>query len=119
MSGSINQDQKRAAFAWKKVTSDLTKDYTVLANSAPALILNNGLMQTLAYYETKSDSARQLQQHICKWLQEKKLVNQSNFISVMDKLHSTEDSRQYRQATDESLKLLRWIRQFAKTNISD
>lgn len=119
MSGSVNQDQKRAAFAWKQVNpEELAKDYKVLAKSAPALIMNNGLMQTLAYYEDKGKTAAKLQQHICLWLQERGLLLSTDYVSVMTKLHGL-SSQEYRMATDESLKILRWIRQFAATRISN
>ena len=45
-------DQLRAAHAWAVVgKSQKNQDFKNLATSAPALIMGNGLMQTLAFYQ--------------------------------------------------------------------
>ncbi len=105
-------DQQRAAYAWQRVQG-CTKEYVNLAKAAPALIMNNGLMQTLAFYESKGKPHhQQLARHLSDWLHQQNQVTDSNFGAVMTSLQSTESSR-YRQATEEALALLRWIRQFA------
>lgn len=111
-------DQQRAAYAWKKVQG-CGDEYGKLAKGAPALIMNNGLMQTLAFYEDKGKNHHlNLNQHIIDWLATYltgKEVNNLPFKSMMDALLQA-DSQQYRQATEETLALLRWIRQFAAIN---
>jgi len=111
-------DQQRAAYAWKKVQG-YGDDYTKLAKGAPALIMNNGLMQTLAFYEDKGKKHHQaLNQHIIDWLATYltgKEVSNLPFKTMMDALQNA-DSQKYRKATEESLALLRWIRQFAAIN---
>lgn len=113
----LDLEQQRAARAWEKV-KDCGKAYTNLAKSAPALIMNNGLMQTLAYYESKAkgdDHHRLLSDHICSWLEERGFsTKKGNFLfkNVMEYLHGS-SSQDYRRATEESLSFLRWIRQFA------
>ena len=105
-------DQQRAAYAWQRVQG-CTKEYVNLAKAAPALIMNNGLMQTLAFYESKGKPHhQQLAKHLSGWLHQQNHVTASDFNAVMTSLQSTESSR-YRQATEEALALLRWIRQFA------
>lgn len=105
-------DQQRAAYAWQGVQG-CTKEYVNLAKAAPALIMNNGLMQTLAFYESKGKPHhQQLAKHLSGWLHQQNHVTASDFNAVMTSLQSTESSR-YRQATEEALALLRWIRQFA------
>lgn len=105
--------QQRAAHAWKSV-QQCTKDYTNLAKSAPALIMSNGLMQTLAFYEAKGkDHHKALLRHILIWLKGRfSGIESPDFPSTMRFLHSAE-SNDYRRATEETLELLRWIRQFA------
>lgn len=111
-------DQQRAAYAWKKVQG-CGDEYSKLAKGAPALIMNNGLMQTLAFYEDKGNKQHQaLNQHIIDWLafyfthQENATIS---FEKMMNILLNT-DGQKYRQATEETLALLRWIRQFAAIN---
>ena len=111
-------DQQRAAYAWKGVQG-CTKEYVNLAKAAPALIMNNGLMQTLAFYESKGKPHhQQLARHLSGWLHQQSHVTASDFNAVMTSLQSAESLR-YRQATEEALALLRWIRQFAATVTPD
>jgi CRISPR-associated protein Cmr5 len=115
-------DQLRAAYAWKKVhecNPSYKSEYGKLAKGAPALIMNNGLMQTLAFYQDKSKPHHTaLNQHIIDWLASY-FTRQENvtvpFDKMMDALLAA-DSQKYRKATEETLALLRWIRQFAAIN---
>jgi CRISPR-associated protein Cmr5 len=108
-------DQKRAARAWEMVLN-CGNDYTNLAKSAPALIMNNGLMQTLAFYwekGKKKDHYKALCSHICEWLAIQVFQpSKTSFEAIMKELYSSSSSR-YRYATQEALAFLRWIRQFA------
>ncbi len=105
-------DQQRAAYAWEHIQG-CTKEYVNLAKAAPALVMNNGLMQTLAFYESKGKPHhRQLANHLNGWLHQQTYVSAASFDAVMTSLQSAESLR-YRQATEEALALLRWIRQFA------
>lgn len=106
-------DQERAEFAWEKVGSNPSGDYVNLAKAAPALIMQNGLMQTLAFYQGKGDKHHtDLANHIMSWLHRRGLVSAADFTGVMKALHGS-DSASYMQATSEALEILRWIRQYA------
>lgn len=67
-------DQQRAAFAWRAVTDAKKmlpdfKDFKNLAKGAPALIMGNGLMPALAFYESRGkDPATTLNRAISAWL---------------------------------------------------
>ena len=114
-------EQERAAFAWKQAQEHWSSDYTNLAKSAPALIMNNGLMQTLAFYKGKRKQHHSsLLDDICCWLAEQGFSNdnKAGFSEVMSFLHGT-DSSKYRRATEEALALLRWIRQFGPALAND
>ena len=105
-------DQQRAAFAWKSVEG-CSKEYMVLAKGAGALIMSNGLMATLAYYESKGkDHHKALLKHINDWLHKQNKISSNKFFDAMTSLHES-NSADYRAATQEALDLLRWIRQFA------
>lgn len=109
-------EQKRAADAWEKIRKDGNEKYAKSAKSAPALIMNNGLMQTLAFLKSKGKD--DLCNHVCSWLltqvfhSNERVNPQQLFDVVMPKLHGS-DSLKYRQATEEALAYLRWVRQFA------
>ncbi|MGS0754025.1 type III-B CRISPR module-associated protein Cmr5 [Roseateles sp. GG27B] len=119
-------DQKRAALAWgyaKAGTANHPKSYKNLAKGASALILNSGLMPTLAFYNGKDkndkDKAAQclLDDLICGLSQRingqamKPGQGQQVFSHFMEKLQKVE-SHEYLRYTNEALELLTWIRQF-------
>lgn len=109
---AMTLEQQRANYAWKCVDG-CNKEYVNLAKSAPALIMNNGLMQTLCYLEDKKH--HELLKHLREWLTKRfpeQFGQAANFQLLISKLLNTE-ARLYRQATEEALLLLRWLRQFA------
>lgn len=122
-------DQKRAEFAWERVEAaaqaHLIVDYTKLAKSVPALTMGSGLMQTLAFLQSKEKPHHlALVVALCRWLgrnlggtpvnaQERFPPEPAaDFDTVMAALCQAQ-SGLYLRASDESLALLRWIRQFA------
>ena len=115
---SISLDQKRAAYTWQCVQG-CNGDYINLAKAAPALIMNSGLMQALAFYQSKGKPHHlALNKHIREWLKARfpKQFAGDNYTEIMQGLFGCEDPHFYQQATDEALALLRWIRQFAAAN---
>jgi len=116
-------DQKRAAYAWECAQNvpNVPNDYDKLAKAAPALIMNNGLMQALAYYQDKGkDHHLALSKHVREWLKSRfsNRFTSSDYRDIMQGLFTTPDASFYRQATEETLALLRWIRQFAAARAS-
>jgi CRISPR-associated protein Cmr5 len=122
-------DQQRAAYAWEQVQraaqDRIIADYTSLAKGAPALIMNSGLMQSLAYLRAKNKPQHlDLLGHLCHWLgrtlggtpvtDRDRFPPEpaADFATVMAALHAA-PSPLYLRATEETLALLRWIRQFA------
>jgi len=119
MSGNKDLDRQRAAFAWECAEKGMSsvKEYANLTKSSPALIMNNGLMQTLAFYKQKSkkdqDAHGMLLRHLCEWLgQRMALGESSDFHQVMPKLYKG-NSLEYRRYTEEALSFLKWLRHFA------
>lgn len=114
-------DQKRATLAWQYATKSMVqhgKEYKGLAKGAPALIMNSGLMATLAFYNGKGPAAQQLLDDLICGLSHR-LGGQTlkegqgrqlfpRFMEVLQKCGSHE----YLRYTDEALELLKWIRQF-------
>lgn len=125
---STNLEQSRAARAWECAVSGVgagAKEYVGIAKSAPALIVSNGLMQTLAFYRAKSKrkAYELVLDQTCQWLAER-LAGEPladggrfpdsgrDFSTIMNALFQC-DSDLYRRATRESLELFKWIRHFA------
>lgn len=107
-----NLDQQRAKYAWE--TARFDSEFKNLAKGAPALIMGNGLMPTLAYLNQKGKSAQDLLNHILYWLCTCKSVplNAPSYPQAMQALLEM-DAKSYLITTDEALSLLRWTRQFA------
>ena len=122
-------ESERARYAWERTGAaqrslgDSFKDYANLAKSAPALIMNSGLMQTLAFLQSKDDHHKELVRQICAWLHRRAqaLPNRpqgEGFREVMGWLAQADGGR-YRLATREVMSLLRWIKQFAAAREED
>ena len=117
-------EHERAAFAWtsasraKEANPGQYAEYVNLAKAAPSLIMGNGLMQTLAFFQAKGkEHHRQLSSHLFEWLH-RRFPSQFgtgagiSFERIMKGLYGAPSSV-YMQATQETLELLRWVRQFA------
>ena len=111
-------EQQRSQAAWAMAQEGIAlaaSEYTNLAKAAPALIMNNGLMQTLAFYEDKGKANHKaLAGHLRRWIMVRAngVDKDPGFAPLMNELLKA-NSANYRQYTEESLLLLRWIRQFA------
>lgn len=122
-------EQQRASFAWAASEQGLQKasdKYTKLAKGTPALIMNSGLMQTLAFLKDKNEAQhQQLLQHLLQWLctrfdGEATLHPQHPFPRgqtpafepMMQALFHAKP-QQFQRASSEAMMILRWIRQLA------
>lgn len=122
-------DQQRAKYAWTHVNQvaqqNILRDYTSLVKGVPVLVMGSGLMQTLAFLRAKDKPQHlALLEHLCCWLgrtlggtpvtgsERFPPEAAANFATVMAVLHAAPSSL-YLRATDETLALLRWLRQFA------
>lgn len=105
-------EQECAAFAWRKVKGQPT-EYVNLAKGAPALVMSQGLMQTLAFFQSKGEEHhKHLLSHILEWLEKRKIIKVASFKEAMGELAEM-SSENYLRATQEALAVLKWIRQLA------
>jgi len=109
-------DQQRAQFAWGCASRNAQVDgYRELAKGAPALVMGNGLMPALAYYQSRTGAnkkpAELLLADLLGWLAARKFVP-NNFGAAMNAFFGA-PSQEYMRATDETLAMLKWLRQFA------
>lgn len=112
-------DQLRAGFAWRAALAGVQRhgaDYRVVAKGASALVMNSGLMPTLAFLAGKGDAHKLLCDDLCSWLAERLgasigIEPTHRFASVMNALHACR-SEDYLRGTQETLETLKWIRQY-------
>lgn len=109
-------EQQRAADAWR-CAEGRTESYTKLAKGLPVLIMNSGLMQTLAFLEAKRNGHHaELSGHLRRWLAGRfpQEIGQqkSEFAPFMQALMEAKPQA-FQQITAEALAWLRWVRQIA------
>ena len=107
-------EQKRAEHAWKKAEEGLhnhDKDYVNDAKGLPALIMNSGLMQVMAYLHGKGGRHETIAEHLRDWLHEQ-CKTPTKFDAFMQYLMNA-GSREYQAITTEAFAWLKWLRQMA------
>ncbi|MDH2431443.1 type III-B CRISPR module-associated protein Cmr5 [Pokkaliibacter sp. MBI-7] len=143
----LDTDQAPSAFAWQQVCKHYAESeakdgdfgsYANLCKAVPALIMSNGLMQTLAFLQSKykeaqpkNDSEEELRKAKEKnartrhhsWLLEDVFkclsllpaatpLTSKSYQAAMNSLVN-QKSLEYRMATEQAMATLRWLRQFA------
>lgn len=112
-------EQKRAAYAWtcvKAVDPTARGEYTNLAKAMPMMVMNSGLMQTLAYLNEKGKlHHKALLHHVIYWITTQGQGEHAIlFAQLMPQLSQAEPTK-FRHATAETHAILRWIRHLAPT----
>jgi CRISPR-associated protein Cmr5 len=113
-------EQLRAAFAWRCVSrrsgEDKFQDYRNLAKSAPALVAANGLLSALLFFASKKGGAHErLLEDLAEWLGERRMPGKQSITDAKTRWLALVQASpaEYREASEEVLQVLRWIRQFA------
>ncbi|MCS7314662.1 MAG: type III-B CRISPR module-associated protein Cmr5 [Bryobacterales bacterium] len=107
-------EQKRAQDAWRRAR-DYTKEQVNAAKGLPALIMNSGLMQVLAFCHQKADENEVIAADLRDWLATRfpsVFRGGKDFERFMEALMAT-DPRDYQAITAEALAWLKWLRQMA------
>jgi CRISPR-associated protein Cmr5 len=111
-------EQQRAADAWARCQG-CSNEYQNLAKGLPALIMNSGLLQVLAFLEEKGSKTsqkhcRELSEHLRTWLCKRfpKELSKADFAAFMQALMKAEP-RSFQHITTEAFAWLRWVRQMA------
>ena len=118
----LTMEQRRAKHAWEKCEG-YKEDYVNLAKGLPALIMNSGLMQTMAFLHEKGSKERQrhcrdLAGHLRGWLHERFPDVPSEFEGFMTALMEA-DTRKFQAVTTEAFAWLRWMRQMAAARVGE
>ncbi|MDM7996326.1 MAG: type III-B CRISPR module-associated protein Cmr5 [Acidobacteriota bacterium] len=107
-------EQQRAQDAWNKC-ADYSKDQTTIAKSLPALIMNSGLMQVLAFAQQKKGDHEKVAEDLRDWLCRRfsHIIPKSDFQSFMKSLMTIKDAQDYQAINAEAFAWLKWLRQLA------
>ncbi len=112
-------EQRRAQDAWQKAGKGIEqhgKDYVNDAKGLPALIMNSGLMQVMAFLHQKGGRHELLAQHLRDWLKQQ-CGTPSEFEGFMQHLFEMQDARCYQAITAEAFAWLKWLRQMASARM--
>ena len=104
-------EQQRARDAWERC-ADCPKEYANLAKALPALIMNSGLMQVMAFLHEKGGVHDRLAADLRAWLHRRFDALPSDFTGFMEDLLNADPST-YRAVAAEAFAWLKWLRQMA------
>lgn len=109
----LTLEQQRAQDAWAKCAS-YTKEHVNIAKGLPALIMNSGLMQVLAFCHEKGGAHEVVAQHLRTWLNKRfnDVGNDIGFEPFMQALMSAKPG-DYQAITAEAFAWLKWLRQLS------
>jgi CRISPR-associated protein Cmr5 len=118
---TLTLEQRRASDAWQRAQGQKS-GYVNLAKGLPALIMNSGLLQVMAFLQEKGNSPSQahcqeLGKHLREWLHARFPTIPVNFPDFMKALMAA-DPATYREVTAEAFAWLRWVRQLAPTIVT-
>jgi len=110
----LTLEQRRAADAWNCVKDGVGKEYVNVAKAMPQLIMNSGLMQTLAFMEQKKGEHQDVAKQLREWLNLRfnGVRRDPGFEPMMEALLRAKPD-DFRLYTAEVLAWLKWLRQFA------
>jgi CRISPR-associated protein Cmr5 len=110
---SLTLEQRRALDAWDRCASYDEKHVNV-AKGLPALIMNSGLMQVLAFCHEKGGANEVVAQHLRAWLTSRfnGTERDPGFEPFMQALMKAKPG-DYQAITAEAFAWLKWLRQMA------
>jgi len=98
-------------------------EFKPLTAGLPAMILQNGFGQTLAFLiskeknkEQKGDKYRTAFDIITEWLIKRKLIRQEQPYDILKQISEMEQSK-YLQAQKETLAMLEWLKRYANAEL--
>jgi CRISPR-associated protein Cmr5 len=111
----LTLEHKRANDAWEKAKKGVEqhgKDYANDAKGMPALIMNSGLMQVMAYCHDKGGRHETLAEHLRDWLHKQDENIPRDFEQFMEYLMKCNPA-DFQKITAEAFAWLKWLRQMA------
>ena len=112
-------EQQRAQNAWQ-ACERYRKDHVNAAKALPALIMNSGLMQVLAFCHEKGKAQADVASHLRAWLAGRfpRSFKNGEFGSFMQALMQASPA-DYQAINAEAFAWLKWLRQMAAARKSD
>ena len=107
-------EQRRAAHAWTQASAGVEQhgtDYVNTAKGLPALIMNSGLMQVMAFLQGKGGRHEVLGRHLRDWLHQTHRTPR-DFQGFMQHLMQAGPG-EFQAINAEAMAWLRWLRQVA------
>lgn len=108
-------EQQRAQNAWK-VSAKYDKEHVNIAKGLPALIMNSGLMQTLAFCHEKGKKHDVIAADLRTWLSGRFDKLPKDFEAFMQALMQ-KSPHDYQRINAEAFAWLKWLRQMAAARI--
>ena len=110
-------EQQRAQDAWNQCAG-YTKEHVNIAKGLPALIMNSGLMQVLAFCHEKGKANEQVATHLRTWLNQRfnGVARDPGFELFMQSLIKAAPA-DYQAITTEAFAWLRWLRQMSSARV--
>ncbi len=123
MSLQQTKEQERAAKAWEDVAAvqgqSFGGKYGGWVKKLPALVLTNGLGQTLAFLRAKgkgkANAPQTLYNHLSTWIMGE-VAHEKGSLLLLEWLMQ-QDSATYRRATTEALAFINWLKRFAEAQL--
>lgn len=110
-------EQQRARHAWEKSgqgVRDHGKEYVNLSKSLPALVMNSGLMQVMAFLHQKGAGVhRAVATDLRAWLHQRFDNGSPAEFEPFMKAMLAADPHHFRNVTAEAFAWLKWLRQMA------
>lgn len=119
------QGQQRAEFCLGKLeelSGDIREDFKSFTAGLPALILQNGFGQALAFLKAKAknngpDKHQEAFSIIVSWLVDRGILSAGNNDADYLKQLSNMDQKQYLRAQKETLAMLEWLKRYANAEL--
>lgn len=113
----LTLEQQRAQDAWNQCAS-YTKEHVNIAKGLPALIMNSGLMQVLAFCHEKGKANELVATHLRTWLNLRfnRVARDPGFELFMQSLLKANPA-DYQAITTEAFAWLRWMRQMSSARV--
>lgn len=113
----LTLEQRRAQDAWSRC-KDYQKTHVNIAKGLPALIMNSGLMQVLAFCHEKGKENEQVASDLRAWLNQRfnNGTRDPGFEAFMQGLLGATPAT-YQAITTEAFAWLRWMRQMSAARL--
>jgi CRISPR-associated protein Cmr5 len=114
MTTSVQLEQARHVHeCLAKVPTGQLKDYANRLKGAPAELMDNGLLQMLAFYHAKQGAHELVAKGLEDWLRKRGLVSGEPLVAL-----SQLDAVRYRRCSEEALAWLNWAKRLALARLA-